>query len=171
MGARGGYFTNTAEGPSLRPTTVTNLQLMPEQVEVANAILHTISQDLSQIQSNYTNLYKDASGHFRLTIKPLSDADAARVSSLRERMWKDLGRVFTAAQLERARSLPMNPFETSLFRVNTNWTETSEFWKGKGGGYHILDVTIIGDEGNTNWLSTTNIYLVPMRFRSLLETN
>ena len=171
MGARGGYFTNTAEGPSLRPTTVTNLQLTPEQVEVANTILHTVSQDLSQIQSNYTNRYKDAAGHFHLAIKPLSEADVARVNTVRERMWKELGGVFSEAQLKRASNLPMNPFETSLFRVNTNVTETSEFWKGKGGGYHVLDVTIIGDEGNTNWLSTTNINFVPVRFRSLLETN
>jgi hypothetical protein len=170
-GAMGGYFTNTVDGPNLRSTTVTNLQLTPEQVQVANIILHTVSQDFSQIQSNYTSHYKDAAGHVHLTVKPLSETDVARVKTLQERMWKELGGVFSTAQLERAHGLPMNPFETSLFRVNTNRTEDSEFWKDKSGEYHVIDVTIIGGEGDTNWLSSTNITIIPRPYRNLLEGN
>ncbi|HXR06639.1 MAG TPA: protein kinase [Candidatus Acidoferrum sp.] len=168
-GARGGFFTNTAEGPSLRPTTVTNLQLTPEQVQVANTILHTVSQDCSQIQSNYTSHYKDTAGHVHLTVKPLSEADVARVKTLREGMWKELGGVFSAAQLERARKLPMNPFESSLFRFNTDLTEETEFWKDSGGGYHVIDVRLIGGEGDTNWLSSTNINIIPRQYWHLLD--
>ena len=169
-GGRGGYFTNTLEGPSLRATTVTNLQLTPEEVQVANAILHTISQDFSQIQSNYVSHDKDAAGHVHITVKPLTEADAARVKALRERMWKELGGVLSPAQLERARNLPARPFE-GLLPLNTNVTENSELWKDSGGEYHYIDATDLGSGGDTNRVTSTNITIIPARYRNLLEGN
>ncbi len=166
-GARGGFFTNTMDGLSLRPTAATQLQLSTEQTLLVNTIIHTISQDFSQIQSNYVSHYKDAAGHVHVTVKPLTEADVGRVKALRERMWKELGGVLTAAQLELARKLPNNPFEERLLRLNTS-LESRELWQDSAGEYHYIDITGLGAGGETN-LASTNISIIPRPYRNLLQ--
>jgi predicted Ser/Thr protein kinase len=163
------FFTNTLEGPSLGPRAVSQLQISPEQVQVVNTIIHTVGQDFSQIHSNYVTHTKDAAGHVHLTVKPLADADVARVKALREQMWKELGGVFSAEQLDRARKLPSDPFDGVLPLV-TNRTEIRELWKDAAGEYHYIDdlESVPGGE-NIRSNASTNISIIPRTYRSLLD--
>jgi predicted Ser/Thr protein kinase len=165
-----GFFTNSMEGLSLAPRAVTNLQLSPEQVQVADAIIHTASQDFSQIHSNYVTHSNDAAGHIHLSVKPLTEEDAARVRALREQMWKELGGVFTPAQLDKARKLPSDPFDERILPLVTNQTESRELWRDKGGEYHYIEDLESARGGETNRsLVSTNILIIPRTYRSLLE--
>jgi serine/threonine protein kinase len=165
------FLTNTTEGLSLTPPAVSELQLSPEQVQVVNAVLHTTSQDFSQIQSNYVSHSKDASGHVHVTVKPLTEADVARVRTLREQMWKELGGVFTPAQLDMARQLPGEPFDRRVLPLNTHVTEFREMWRDKDGQYHSLDdmeSILFGGIILSN--ASTNLDpIIPPQYQSLLK--
>jgi len=164
-----GFFTNTLDGPSLTPRAVTNLQLSPEQVQVINTIVHTAGQDFSQIHSNYVAHSRDAAGHVHVTVKPLADADVARVKALRAQMWKELGGVFSAEQLDKARKLPLDPFDGVLPLV-TNRTEIRELWRDNGGEYHYIDDLESVRGGETiHSNASTNISIIPRAYRSLLD--
>jgi hypothetical protein len=164
-----GFFTNTLEGPSLTPRAATNLQLSPDQVQVVNAIIHTAGQDFSQIHSNYVSHTRDAAGHIHVTVKPLAEADAARVKALRAQMWKELGGVFSPEQLDKARKLPSDPFD-GVLPLETNRTEIRELWKDNGGEYHYIDDLESVRGGETiHSNASTNISLIPRAYRSLLD--
>ena len=165
-----GMFTNSMEGLNIGSRAVTNLQLSPEQVQVVNAIIHTARQDFSQIQSNYASHYKDSAEHVHVTIKPLTKPDAARVEALREQMWKELGGVLTAAQLDKARKLPTDPFDSRLLPINTNLKDSEEMWRDSSGEYHYIDASesaTAGDRLQTN--ASTNINIIPRAYRSLFD--
>ena len=165
-----GFFTNTLEGLSLAPRAVTNLQLSPEQVQVVNTIVHTAGQDFAQIHNRYVAHTKDAAGHVHITVKPLADADVTRVKALREQMWKELGGVFTPAQLDKARKLPTDPFDERVLPLVTNRTETREMWRDGGGEYHYIDDLESVRGGETiRSNASTNISIIPRAYRSLLE--
>jgi serine/threonine protein kinase len=165
-----GFFSNTLEGLSLTPRAVTNLEISPEQVQVVNAILHTARQDFSQMQSNYISHSKDAAGHVHVTIKPFTAADAARVKTLRAQMWKELGGVFTPAQLDKARKLPTDPFDARVLPLLTNQTEFREMWRDSSGEYHYIDDSESASRGETiRSNASPNINIIPRDERSLLE--
>ena len=158
------------DGLSLAPRAVTNLQLSPEQVQVVNAILHAARQDYSQIHSNYVTHFKDAAGHVHITIKPLTAADVARVKTLREQMWKELGGVFTPAQLDKARKLPADPFDARVLPLVTNQTEFREMWRDSSGEYHYIDDSESASRGETIRSNASfNINIIPRDEQSLLE--
>jgi len=164
-----GFFTNTLEGPSLAPRAVTNLQLSPDQVQVVNAIIHTAGQDFSQIHSNYVSHTRDAAGHVHVTVKPLAEADVARVKALRAQMWKELGGVFSPEQLDKARKLPSDPFD-GVLPVVTNRTEIREMWRDNGGEYHYIDDVESASRGEIiHSNASTDISLIPRAYRSLLD--
>jgi serine/threonine protein kinase len=167
-----GYITDTPDGPSLGPLALSQLQLNPEQVQVANAIIHANSREFSQIQSNYVTHTKDAAGHVHLTEKPLSDQDVMMVTTLREQMWKELASVFTTNQLDRARKLRSDPFDSRLFPLNTNETASRELWKDSHGVYHYIENLESVRSGGTNLTSdSTNINIIPSRYRRYLNDN
>jgi serine/threonine protein kinase len=165
-----GYFTDTPEGPSLGPRAVTQLQLSPDQVPVANAILHANSRSFTQIQANYVAHSKDIAGHVHLTERPLAGEDLARALALRDQMWRELAGVFNPGQLDKARKLPSDPFDSRLFPLNTNETESRELWRDNAGQYHYMEDLASLRSGETNRTSvSTNINIIPPRYRRYLD--
>jgi hypothetical protein len=172
QGARGsstGFFTNTAEGLGLTARAVSQLQLTPEQAQVVNAIVHATSQDFTQIQRQNAAHSKDATGHLHVTVKPLTEEDVARVRKLRGQMWKELGGVFTPAQLDKAHKLPADPFESRLLPLRTNQTDILELWKDNGGEYHYIDDSESVLRGETIRSNASTNLIIPPRFRNLFD--
>jgi len=164
------YFTNTPDGPSIARRVVSQLQLTPDQVQVADAIIHANSREFTQIQSNYVTHAKDSAGHVHLTEKPLTEQDVAQVRSLRDQMWKELAGVFSPEQLDKARKLPSDPFNTRLFPINTNQSTSLELWRDSHGEYHYVEDLESTRSGETNLTSvSTNINIIPSRYRSYLN--
>jgi len=105
-----------------------------------------------------------------VTTKSLTEADAARVTALRGQMWKELGGVFTPAQLEKARALNADPFDEVVLPINTNQTEIREMWKDKDGVYHYLDDLESVRRGETiRSNASTDINIIPRQYQSLLD--
>jgi len=164
------YFTNTPDGPSLGNRVVSQLRLNPDQVQVANAIIHANSREFSQIQTNYVAHTKDAAGHVHLTEKPLSEQDLMQVRSLRDQLWKELAGIFSPEQLAAARKLPSDPFDARLFPINTNQTTSRELWRDSHGEYHYVEDLESARSGETNLTSaSTNINIIPSRYRRYLN--
>jgi serine/threonine protein kinase len=164
------YFTNTPDGPSIARRVVSQLNLEPDQVQVANAIIHANSREFSQIQSNYVAHTKDAAGHVHLTEKPLSEQDLAQVRSLRDQLWKELAGILRPEQLEKARRLPSDPFDTRLFPINTNQTTSLELWRDSRGEYHYVQDLESARSGETNLTSvSTNINIIPRAYQRYLN--
>ena len=164
-----GLFTNTPEGRAFGPAAVAQLQLNPDQLQVANTIIRTTYKDYLQIERNHARRTKDASGHVHVSITPLTPEEVAQVQKLGGQMWKELGGVFTPAQLENARKLPI---DARLLPVNRNRLEKVEMWKDTDGYYHFIDASESPRTGGISQIeSSTNIIVIPQRYRPYLNDN
>jgi hypothetical protein len=85
-------------------------------------------------------------------------------------MWRELAGVFNPAQLDKARKLPSDPFDSRLFPLNTNETESRELWRDNAGQYHYMEDLASLRSGETNRTSvSTNINIIPPRYRRYLD--
>ncbi|MGA2542732.1 MAG: serine/threonine-protein kinase [Verrucomicrobiota bacterium] len=164
-----GIFTNTPEGRSFSPALVSELQLNPDQLQVANTIIRTTYRDYLQIERLHARRTKDAAGHVHVTITPLSEEDVAQVQKLGGQLWRELDGVLTPAQQETAHN---RRIERALLPLNTNQTDTVEIWKDKDGEYHFIDTSQSPRRGGiSRTSSSTNIIVIPSRYRPYLNDN
>jgi hypothetical protein len=148
---------------------VSELQLNPDQLQVANTIIRTTYRDYLQIERMHAKRTKDANGHVHVTITPLSEEDVAQVQKLAGQMWRELDGVLTPAQQETAHN---RRIERALLPLNTNQTDTVEIWKDKDGEYHFIDTSQSPRRGGiSRTSSSTNIIVIPSRYRPYLNDN
>src|ERR1039458_1077410 len=162
-----GLFTNTPEGRGFGAALVSQLQLNPDQLQVANTIIRTTYKDYLQIERNHARQTKDPNGHLYVTITPFTDEEVSQVQKLSAQMWKELGGVFTPAQLQSARKLPI---EARLLPVNRrNRVDTLELWRDRGGQYHYIDDSESVLRGETIRSNASTNLVIPPLFRNLFN--
>ncbi|MGP8238604.1 MAG: serine/threonine protein kinase [Limisphaerales bacterium] len=124
-------FAAGSEGADVGRRVVQKLNLNKEQVQSLNTIMWRYQREFTALERHHTERSKNADGHVVLTISPFPQ----EMDALMERLWKDLGTILSAGQLETAKTLN---FE-KIFPHTGKKPFAVEIWQDENGEVHYVE--------------------------------